>query len=150
MAMTEFLGKHISKMLDLDPFKSWSVKRSIEHDLEERRIHYVFENHGLEVQCDGKDHVQTIFMYSEKHGGFDESLLDFSLASSREQVLAHLGTPSRSGERINDPILGECGAWDRFDYTEPNLSAHFEYRLDGQGISKFTLIWGEVVAGYRS
>ncbi|MEQ8846796.1 hypothetical protein [Botrimarina sp.] len=150
MAMTEYLGQPISKMLEIEPFKSWPVQRIVEDDFEERLVQYVFEDSGLEVQCDGDDRVRAIFMYSEKHGGFDESLLDFSLASSREQVLAHLGTPSRSGEKMRDPIIGECGAWDRFDYTEPDLSAHFEYELDGRGISKFTLMRGDVVPGYRS
>ncbi len=150
MAMTDFLGEPVSKMLETDPFRNWAVQRIVEDDFDERLVQYIFEDRGLEVQCDGDERVETIFMYSEKHGGFDESLLDFSLASSREQVLAHLGTPSRSGEKTSDPILGECGAWDRFDYTEPELSAHFEYRLNGDGISTFTLMRGDVVPGYRS
>ncbi len=150
MAMTDFLGEPVSKMLETDPFRSWAVQRIVENDSDEPLVQYIFEDRGLEVQCDGDDHVETIFMYSAKYGGFDESLLDFSFADSREQVLYHLGTPSRSGEKTSDPILGESGAWDRFDYTEPDLSAHFQYNLVGQGISMFTLMRGDVVPGYRS
>lgn len=150
MTMTEFLGESISKLLEIAPFRSWSVRRIIEDTFDERIVQYVFDDSGLEVQCDGNDRVQTIFMYSEKHGGFDESLLDFSFDTSREQILAQLGTPSKSGERISDALIGESGAWDSFDYTEPDLSAHFEYRLDGEGINKFTLMCGDVVPGYKS
>ena len=148
--MTSFLDQHISKLLQTIPFKDWHARRTVDHDFEQQIVSYIFEGNGLVVLCDGNDHVSTIFMYAGKHGGFDESLLDFSFTHSREHVLAHLGAPSKSGARKKHPILGECGAWDRFDYAEPDLSAHFEYTMDENGISRFTLMRGDVVPNRRN
>ncbi len=69
----EYLGKHISIMLEETPFKNWPVEKYIEDDLEEKRTYYTFKEHGFEVSCDPNDKISVIFLYSEKYNGFDES-----------------------------------------------------------------------------
>ena len=95
------------------------------------------------MRCDSDDNVSVIFLHSEEYNGFDESLFDIPFSLKREQVLRQFGTPSNSGEGISDPILGECGTWDRF--TRPDLTIHVEYRTDADKINKITLIRSDVV-----
>src|SRR5215469_9107892 len=114
MGMSEYLGKHVSIMLGKEPFRNWPVERSVDDDLEEREINYVFKENGLAVCCDQEDKVHTLFLYSEDYRGFDETLTEVPFSWSRQQVLEHLGFPSKSGREFNDPVLGQLGPWDRF------------------------------------
>ena len=143
MQMTEFLGSHVSKILESEPFKNWPVERSVDDDLDERIIHYVFNEHGLELRCDADENVSTIFLHSEEYNGFDESISRIPFSLRREEVLERFGTPSKRGDKTSDPILGVCGAWDRF--PRPNSAIHVEYRPDADEIKKITLIRGDVV-----
>ena len=141
--LANYLGNPASAMLEDLPFKVWPVQKSFEDDLPERIIHYVFPQHGLELRCDSHDNVSTIFLYSDEFNGFDESLFDVPFSSSRLQVKERLGTPSKSGGKISDPILGEYGAWDRF--ARSGHTVHIEYRADADNIKKITLIRSDVV-----
>jgi hypothetical protein len=144
MNLTSYLGKNISQLLESEPFKHWSVERTVEDDLDERIIHYVFDKNGLELRCDCKDDVSAVFMFANEYKGFDQSLSEIPFCFTRQQVLDRLGVPSKSGERIDDPILGECGAWDRFTY--PGSTIHIEYEVDADAISKITLIRNDIVS----
>lgn len=143
MRMSEYLNRHVSCILESEPFKKWPVERSAEDDLEDRILHYVFNTNGLELHCDSNDIICAIFLHSEDYNGFDESLLEIPFSLKREQVLEHFGTPSKSGIQIVDSILEECGAWDRF--VRPGLVVHVEYRVDTDEINKITLIRSDVV-----
>lgn len=141
--MREFLGQHVSKVFQSEPFKHWSVKKTVEDELDEPRTYYAFSGKGLELRCDRDDIVTVIFMYSEDHGGFEEYLFELPFSLKREQVLERLGTPSQQGEKFNDSILGECGAWDRFSQSDSTI--HFEYKVDVDEINKITLMRSDVV-----
>jgi hypothetical protein len=130
-------------MLEASPFKLWPVEKSFEEDLPELIIHYVFPRHGLELRCDRDNKISTIFLYADHYNGFDESLLDAPFSLSRRQVRERLGTPSKSGPRLNHPILGESGEWDRF--AKSGYSIRVQYRTDADSIKKITLMRADVV-----
>ena len=130
-------------MLRENPFKDWLFERSVETDLEEPIVQYVFSTHGLALRCDQDENISVIFFYSDHYNGFDESMLEFPFSWKREQVLRKLGSPSKSGFKTKHPILGEFGEWDRFD--RPNYAIHIEYRPDYDSIKKITLMRSDVV-----
>ena len=89
-------------------FKNWTFEKSFDDDPEVPIIHYVFPHNALELRCDLDDQISVIFLRSEH-------LLDVPFSFTRERIADRFGSPSRSGGGIIDPILGEHGAWDRFD-----------------------------------
>lgn len=139
--MTDYLGIHITIFLQQEPFTNWPVERSIEDDLDEQIIHYVFAEHGLELRCDCEDRISVIFLYADDYNGFDQSLLEIPF--SRSEVLEGFGTPTKSGLKVSDPILGEYGAWDRF--TRSGHTIHVEYCVDSDRIKKLTLMRNDTV-----
>lgn len=141
--MTEYIGNHISQLLEKDPFRCWPVEKSIEEDLDEPITCYVFNAHGLEVECDRDDKICVIFLYPEELGGFDESLFEIPFSSTRSQVRKRLSIPSKTGNKLTDPVLGKLGAWDRF--TLPNFTIHIQYEYDADRISLITLMRNDVV-----
>lgn len=141
--LANYLGRPASVMLADAPFKNWAFEKFFENDLEEPLVDYVFRQNGVDFVCDGEDKVTTIFLYSNESRCFEEPLLDVPFSTTRQQVVDRYGLPSKSGGRVNDPILGEYGAWDRF--TRPGYSIHFEYRMDADCITKITLMRADVV-----
>lgn len=142
-SLANYLGNPASTMLEALPFKLWPFEKSFEEDLTEPIIHYVFPQHGLELRCDREDNISTIFLYSDEFDGFNDGLLEIPFSFSRQQVQELLGTPSKSGSRISDSILGEYGAWDRF--ARPGYAIHVQYQVDVDRIKKITLIRADVV-----
>jgi len=143
MRISEFLGNHVSSILREAPFKNWPVEQSSEDDLEEPGTDYQFREHGLELRCDLDDKVRVIFLHAEDLGGFDEGLLEIPFSSSRTQVQEYFGTPSKSGGKYSDPVLGEYGEWDRFE--RQGYAIHIEYRTDSDRIRQITLMRSDVV-----
>ena len=141
--MKEFLGKHISEILEKPPFNKWSVERSIEDGLLDRKIEYIFEENGLEIHCDEDDEINIIFLFSEEYEGFKEELFELSLSKTSLQVRDYYGNPSKSGEKCTNSFFGDMGAWDRFD--KEGYSLHFEYSFDSENINKVTLMSSSVV-----
>ena len=143
MNIADFLGKNVASMLKEMPFKNWPVERAYEDGLEEPIIHYIFPKNGIELRCDQNDKISVIFLYFDKYGGFDESLFGVSFLWNHERILEHFGNPSKTGDKSNHPILGEWGAWDRFE--RHGFAIHVEYQIDSGGVKKFTLMRSDVV-----
>ena len=143
MRIPEFLGKHVSILLEGTPFKDWPVEKVIEDDLEEKLTSYIFKNHGFEVSCDPNDKISVIFLYPDKYGGFDERLCDIPFSWNRKQVLETLGSPSKSGGKTSHPILGDYGPWDRF--TRGGYTIHIGYQTRSDEIKQITLMRSDVV-----
>lgn len=61
-----------------------------------------------------------------------------SASSSRTQVREKMGEPLQSAEPHSDPILGDYGAWDKYEYQ--GAAVHFQFRLDENGIELVTLM----------
>lgn len=141
--LANYLGRGASTLLGDPPFKNWTFEKSFEADLEKPLIDYVFAQDGFDFVCDEKNKVQSIFLYADQSRCFKEGVQDLPFTSNRQEVIARLGSPSKSGGRISDPILGEYGAWDRFERS--GYSIHVEYRLDAYAINKITLMRADVV-----
>ena len=141
--LEEYLGKLATTMLSDAPFKDWTFDKSFEKDLDELRIDYIFPRNGLDFICDGDDRVRTIFLYSDDHRRFEEGIVDFPFSLTRQEVMERLGSPSKSGGPVNDPILGNFGTWDRF--ARLGYSIHVEYRADSDRINKITFMRSDVV-----
>lgn len=135
-----YLGKPASVLLASPPFKFWTFKRSVEEDLPERLIDYVCAQHGLSLVCDSDDKIRSIFLEADH---FEQNLLDIPFSSSRADVLSLLGIPSKIGNPHTDPILGEYGAWDRFDWSSHSI--HIEYQPHADRIKMVTLMRADVV-----
>ncbi len=141
--LASFLGKPAAGLRAIPPFRDWRLQRSVETDLDKLVIGYVFPQEGMDFVCDGADTVTTIFAYNDSIRCFQEGLGDVPFEMTRQQVIDRFGRPAKSGERFSDPILGECGAWDRFDNT--NYTVHVEYHLDSKSIKKITIMREDVV-----
>lgn len=142
MKMSEFLGKPASRLLETGPFKSWPAERWVDDDDDPPVVCYTLEGCGLQFICSREDElVRSVFLEAEEHAGIVLSEVPFN--QSREQVLARFGSPSRSGERVTDDILGEFGPWDRFQM--PEYTVHVQYKLDADTIEQITLMRNDVV-----
>ena len=146
--MTKNLGPYLDhpvcKMLEDEPFRNWTFEKSFDEDILEVPIfHYVFPQHGLALRCDHNEKISAMFLYSDKFNGFDERLLDLPFSTNRQQVIERLGSPSKSGSKSSDPILGEYGPWDRF--ARGGHVIHVEYRADADRIKMIILMRDDVV-----
>jgi hypothetical protein len=140
--MNRYLGKPATALLGDAPFSSWSFERSVDEDLPEREIDYSSTKHGLSFTCDNDERIHSIFQEAEC---FDQALFEIPFSSSRGDVLSLLGTPSKSGNAHTDPVLGEYGAWDRFDGL--GASMHIQYDPHTRGIRMVTLMRPDVLPG---
>jgi hypothetical protein len=136
-------ARQASVLLTDPPFKDWAVGKSFETGLEKLRIDYVFAQNGMAFVCDENDKVDTIFLFNDKSRCFKDGVQDLPFNANRREVIARLGSPSKSGGKISDPILGAYGAWDRF--ARSGYAIHVEYRLDVEVINKITLMRADVV-----
>ena len=143
--LANYLGREASILLADPPFKDWTFEKSFENDLEKPRIGYVCaQDDGIDFVCDGEDKVRSIFLLNfDESRCFKDGVQDLPWTSSRQEVIARLGSPSKSGGRISHPILGEYGVWDRF--TRSSYAIHVEYRLDADVIKRITLMRSDVV-----
>jgi hypothetical protein len=138
-SLANYLGRPVYTMLEDAPFKNWPVQKSFDEDSHaEPAFGYVFPHHGRSLRCDSDGMIGVIFLYSDLYNGLDETLLDAPFSSNRQQVIARLGQPSKSGGPRTDPVLGEYGPWDRF--ARPGHTTHVEYRADSDRIRMITLM----------
>ncbi len=135
--LARYLGRPVADMLGDMPFKFWPVEESHEEDLNPPLTNYEFPENGLSVTCDKA--VRAIFLQSEE---FDEYLLGFPFSLTRQQIRERFGTPTRSGVKHTDEILGEMGNWDRFD--GPEYAVHVEFWPDADRIKMITLMRPDV------
>lgn len=136
--MAAYLGKPSAVMLADSPFNRWEFGRSVEADLDEIVVDYVSVDGGMDVLADRRDTVGTIFLYFDDDRTFAGELSDVPSEMTRLDVIAKFGEPSKTGDGIDDPILGRSGAWDRFDRGDHLL--HFEYDVDAGVVSKITMM----------
>ena len=142
-AFSRYFGKQASILLSDPPFKDWTFERFVDTDLEELRIDYIFAQHGMDFVCDEEDNVHTIFLYADESRSFQDGVEDLPFTLSLQEVIARLGFPSKSGDRRRHRILGDRGAWDRFDL--PGHSIHVEYDLATDRIKMISLMRADVV-----
>ncbi|MES0069122.1 hypothetical protein NKJ73_25425 [Mesorhizobium sp. M0074] len=140
ISMIKYLGELSSVLLTSSPFNLWRFKRSVERDLPGDEISYTSGRNGLSLTCDSDERINSIFIDSDI---FDQALVEIPFLANRGEELDILGKPTKSGTGYRDTILGEYGAWDRFD--KENYSIHIEYRPDAARIRRVTLMCTHVV-----
>lgn len=141
MKLAKYLGRKSSDLLEAEPFKDWGVERMVEDDSDPPFVGYSFKDSGFQVSCDREsENIRSLFLEKESHSGNELSDIPFSF--SRDQVLEKLGSPSKSGKSVSHPVLGEFGAWDRFQNNE--YTTHVEYRTDSDEIKKITVMRNDV------
>jgi hypothetical protein len=139
LALSEYLGSDVSRLLASEPFSRWRFTRSVEEDLPKKEVWYEFHERSVEVICDENETIRTIFL----HAGVDQVLAVIPFELTRQQVLDRFGSPSQSGAPMRDPVLGAYGPWDRF--TSDNGTVHIEYRVDADSIKLISLIRSDAV-----
>lgn len=141
LRLVEFLGQKASSLLETEPFNSWPVERIVDDDSAPPLVGYIFTNCGLQFTCDREDErIRSVFVEKEMHDGTKLSEIPFKLR--RHEVREEFGSPSKSGERISHPVLGEFGAWDRFENS--GFILHVQYHLESDEIQKLTLMRNDV------
>lgn len=138
-----YLGRPVSALLAEQPFVDWDFEKSVDSDVDDPRLDYVFVEDGLDLICDLDHLVRTIIIYASSERMFTKALVDLPLDSTRDQVITWLGQPEKSGPQSQSPLLGRNGAWDRF--AMPTYSIHVAYRPDSDQIEKITLMRADVV-----
>jgi len=132
---TVYLGTRAADLLKAAPFSSWVFSQTIDDDLAEKRVNYDCESEGLSIVCDFDDRITTIFLTSVPLA-YEE--LNLPLHGGRSDVFAAFGKPTRSGLPSVNTILGEYGAWDRYDRVDHCL--HVEYRPKVDRVKMVTLM----------
>ena len=136
MKLSNLIGKSIVDLIGQPPFDEWSLEKSFEGELGEPMFHYEFPGRGLEFRCDENERVNVVFLIVEVFDHACEEILDFDVTMKRAQILDLFGPPSTHRGAAVDPLLGEQGAWDRFDF--PTYSLHIEYGDKSDRIRKVT------------
>jgi hypothetical protein len=138
LALSDYLGANVSRLLASEPFSQWRFTRSVE-DLPRKEVWYEFLDRNVEVICDEDELVRTIFV----HAGADPALVAIPFWLTRQQVLDRFGIPYESGAPVRDPVLGTYGPWDRF--ISEMSTIHVEYRTDADAIKLITLMRRDAV-----
>jgi hypothetical protein len=129
-------------LLGEEPFKNWPIERSVDDESDPPEVRYDFVNCGLRFNCDRHDDkINCLFLEAEAHAGTVLSDMPFHL--HREEVLALLGSSSKSGTGFSHPVLGDFGSWDRFQ--GPEYTVHVQYKAHSDSIEKITLMRNDVV-----
>lgn len=131
MKLNKILGLNVVKILAIDPFRKWSLEKSYDDEAFESPIyHYVFPERGLEFRCNIEGVVTVIFLFSKNIDPWLSHSIDVEMQYDRERIVTLFGIPSRSSNASNHLLLGEIGAWDRFEYE--GYAVRFEYGVDGK------------------
>lgn len=141
-ALTGYLGRNATVLLEAEPFRNWGCQRLLEMDLAEPLTDYTFADHGMDFVCDRGGAINTIFLYNDKSRRFTEAITDLPFSARRDDVLSRFGSPTKSGDGFVDAVLGPFGAWDRFDTAE--RSVHIEYNPGTDIMCKITLMRGGI------
>ncbi len=141
--LSECLGKPIEQLFSQVPFRNWPAERSLEQTEDEASIYYEFPDQGVDIRCDEDELVRTVFLHVDRLPPLELIGLEIDASLTRQQVLERFGPPSKSGNRVDLPPLGKCGAWDRF--SRSTWSLHFQYHYEVETIRLVTLMCQTVV-----
>ena len=136
--VSKYLGCKSSSILSDEFFKNWKFRKIERLDGDLRRNDYVFSRKGVSFVSEGDDVVTTIFFSHKASPPFDDGFDDLPFSCGRLEVRSRFGEPSTSREGFCDPILGEYGAWDRFNF--PSYILHVQYFSKSDSIELITLM----------
>jgi len=127
--MCTFLGTRFLELRNREPFKNLQLERDVDLESDPPEVRYCLGKNVVEVLCDLDETVTTIFLHTSQYKDFCLSEIPFT--SSRIEVAHLIGfKPTYCGERMIDPDLGKCGAWDRFDLRDCSIHVQFKYGSD--------------------
>jgi len=138
------LGQVASKSSVKKVLEAYELVDETDEDLEEEAAvgarSLVDRKLGIEIEQDNVGAIKTIFLHSDLHESFaafpGPLIGGLSFASSREDVRAALGEPTKAKEAFVEDSLGPQGAWDRFE--SPQYTIHVQY--DPETTSRIRLI----------
>ena len=88
----------------------------------------------------GENHkIETIFLYDVCRYS---NLIGINKYSTKEQVKALYGEPTKTGEPTNSEYLGKSGAWLRYDFDDHCM--HIEYEVESNAIKMVTIMLPKV------
>ena len=137
--LSNMLGMMIADVMRSD-FGVFLEEVPVEKEFEGRHD-LVFRNSGVGIVCDAQLCVKAIHLHRDGHErfrGFAGGIPNVSFEDTRGSVRSRLGNPSDSGSGMVDPILGQIGSWDRYNFGKYVL--HLEYGEDGVAIMLVTLM----------
>lgn len=88
-----------------------------------------------EMLLDKENRIKTIFLFLDKGC---QGILNITSEMNRSDIINLLGTPTRSGDESNLPILGQFRAWERYD--QESYCIHIEHNLGGNGVRQMTVM----------
>lgn len=143
-SVSKYLGCKSSAILADDFCKGWRFRKVERRDSDSHRNDYVFSRRGLSFSSDGDDVVVAIFLSFKACPPFDSGFDDLPFSFGRLEVRGRFGEPSKSRDGFFDPILGDYGAWDRFNLSTHVL--HVQYSSERDGIELITLMRPDVAS----
>ena len=97
---------------------------------------------GIQILFDENEIIKGIFLFGVSRFGVslfqDEIYPGITLSSSRESVIAALGTPAESGSDFHDFLSSTPGRWDK--YILGPASVHFQYSDKEGSIELITIV----------
>jgi len=131
----EVLGKKFEEVKD--SFRSSGVldiyDELEEGDEQEYCVKALDESWEFLIESDHT--IKTIFLFlSNGYGHFN----GISSSTTKKEVIRKLGKPTKQGEAQEISILGNFGAWERYDRDEYAL--HIEHSAHSDTIVKITLM----------
>ncbi len=137
-SVSKYLGCKSSAILADEFFQDWKVRKIERHDGDSHRNDYAFSRRGVSFISDGDDVITAIFFSCKASPPFASGFDDLPFSFGRLEVRDRFGEPSGSREKFYDPILGEYGGWDRFNF--PNYVLHVQYFSERDNIELITLM----------
>lgn len=136
--LASMIDEDISIILDNETFRAWPYERFYENNLIEPLVDYTFPRHGIDIVCNRNEEIKTIFLYFDELRESAVAIKELLPSFAHKDVIQFLGEPEKSGSKFIDPILGNCGAWDRFQFVDHVV--HIEYDFDLDTLRKITFM----------
>ncbi len=141
MEISKKLGRNAGSVLESVPFNQWDFERTLDEDSDPPLIGYRSKDGAIQMNCDvGSENLRSLF-FGQKLAG-NPAFEDLPFELGRTEVVAKFGEASKSGGKLVHPILGEMGAWDRFQ--KDGFVLHLEYGADSEIVERVTIMRDDV------
>jgi hypothetical protein len=135
----EILGKNF---LEIEDISEHNGRKVVLEDLEEgeKPEYYVSaKDETWEILLGKNNRVETIFLYLERNC---EGILGITKFMNSADIIKLIGQPTESEEKQFVPILGEYGAWERYDFDR--YCIHIEHNIEDTEVKQITIMLPEV------
>lgn len=135
----EILGKNF---LEIEDISEHNGIKDVLEDLEEgeNKEYYVSaKDKTWEILLGKNNRVETIFLYLARNG---EGILGITKLMNSADIIKLIGKPTKSEEKQFVPILGEYGAWERYNFDR--YCIHIQHNLEDTEVEQITIMLPEV------